>query len=366
MSDPVEATPRQLGWRRFRRHRLGFFCAMLLLAMYITAYLSDFVTPYATDTRNVSAINAPPMSIHFIDKNGQFHFRPFVYGWDRSINPDTWAREYRENPELVFPIRFFSRCEPYKLWGLIPLETHLFTVQNDQYIHLFGTDPLGRDMFSRVIHGARISLSIGLIGATLTLFFGVLLGGLSGYLGGWTDRIIQRIIEVLQSIPHLPIWMALSAALPVSWSPLLTYFGVTIILSLLAWPGLARQVRGRFLALREEEFVVAARLLGARKLRVIFRHMLPNFLSHTITIATLAVPAMILGETALSFLGIGLRPPVVSWGVLLQQAQNYQVIVMSPWLLIPGLFVVVTVMAFNLMGDGLRDAADPYSTQGQN
>ncbi|GIS96893.1 MAG: hypothetical protein CM1200mP24_01770 [Gammaproteobacteria bacterium] len=208
-------------------------------------------------------------------------------------------------------------------------------------------------MFSRVIHGARISLSIGLIGATLTLFFGVLLGGLSGYLGGWTDRIIQRIIEVLQSIPHLPIWMALSAALPVSWSPLLTYFGVTIILSLLAWPGLARQVRGRFLALREEEFSWQPAYSGA-KLRVIFRHMLPNFLSHTITFATLAVPAMILGETALSFRGnLGLRPPVVSWGVLLQQAQNYQVIVMSPWLLIPGLFVVVTVMAFNLMGDGV-------------
>ena len=365
MNEISEATPRQLGWRRFRRHRLGFFSAVVLLTMYLVAYLSDFVTPYTADKRNVSAINAPPMSIHFINEKGQFHFRPFVYGWDKSVNPDTWAREYKENPELVFPIRFFSQGEPYELWGLIPLKTHLFTVHGDHYIHLFGTDPLGRDMFSRVIHGSRISLSIGLIGVVLALFLGVLLGGLSGYLGGWTDRIIQRVIEVLQSIPTLPLWMALSAALPVLWPPLRVYFGVTIILSFLSWPGLARQVRGRFLALREEEFIVAARLLGARKLRVIFKHMLPSFLSHTITAATLTIPGMILGETALSFLGIGLRPPVVSWGVLLQQAQNYQVIVMSPWLLIPGLFVVVTVMAFNLMGDGLRDAADPYSTQGQ-
>ena len=363
MSELTEATPRQLAWRRFRRHRLGFASATFLAVMYVIAFLCEFVTPYATDTRNVSAINAPPMSVRFFDANGDFHFRPFVYGWNRRINPDTWAREYSENYDEPFPIYFLADGQPYELWGLIPMETHLFTTR-DGYIHLFGTDQLGRDLFSRVFYGARVSLSIGLIGVGMTLFLGVLLGGLSGYLGGWTDRLVQRLIEVLQSLPALPLWMALSAALPVAWSSLRVYFGVTIILSLFSWPGLARQVRGRFLALREEEFIVAARLLGGGKLRVIFRHMLPSFTSHIITTATLAVPGMILGETALSFLGIGLRPPVVSWGVLMGQAQNYQVIVMTPWLLLPGLFVVLTVMAFNLMGDGLRDAADPYSVQG--
>ena len=219
-------------------------------------------------------------------------------------------------------------------------------------------------MFTRVFYGARISMSIGVVGVMLTLFFGVLIGGIAGYMGGIVDRGVQRIIEVLLSLPTLPFWMALSAALPVEWSSLMVYFGITIILSLFGWPGLARQVRGKFLALREEDFVMAARLLGAGRLRVIFKHMMPSFTSHIITTATLAVPGMILGETALSFLGIGLRPPVVSWGVLMQQAQNYQVIVMTPWLMIPGRFVVLTVIAFNLLGDGLRDAADPYNTGG--
>jgi peptide/nickel transport system permease protein len=280
------------------------------------------------------------------------------------VNADTWMREYSENPEKHYPIYFLAQGEQYKLWELVTLDGHLFTVKGGHYIHLYGTDQLGRDLFSRILYGARVSLSIGIIGVFLTLVLGILFGGLAGYLGGFTDRAVQRIIEVLQSLPTLPLWMALSASLPVAWSSLRVYFGVTLILSLFGWTTLARQVRGRFLALREEDFVMAARLLGAGKMRVIFKHMLPSFSSHIITTATLAVPGMILGETALSFLGIGLRPPVVSWGVLMQQAQNYQVIVMTPWLLLPGLFVVLTVMAFNLLGDGLRDAADPYSTGG--
>ena len=365
MSDLTEATPGQLAWRRFKRHRLAMVSGGLLIVLYSIAFLCEFIAPYVPDTRNVLAINAPPMSINFFDEEGDFHLRPFTYGYDMEVNEDTWMREYTENPAKRYPIYFFAQGDPYELWGVVDMSTHLFMVE-EGYIHLFGTDQLGRDLMSRVFYGARISLSIGVVGIVLTLALGVLLGGLAGYLGGATDWSIQRVIEVLQSLPQLPLWMALTAALPPHWSPIGVYFGVTIILSLLGWTALSRQVRGRFLALREEEFVVAARLLGAKKTRVIFRHMFPSFMSHTITTATLAVPGMILGETALSFLGIGLRPPVVSWGVLMQQAQNYQVLVMTPWLLIPGLFVVLTVMAFNIMGDGLRDAADPYSTGGDS
>ena len=366
-SKPMETlTPRQLAWRRFKRHRLAYASGIFLIFLYSVAALCEFVAPYGTDARNVAAVNAPPMEVRFINNDGDFHFRPFVYGMDMKVNDDTWMREYTNNPDKLYPIEFFRRGETYKMWNLFEANVHLFGTADGGYIHLFGTDQLGRDLFSRIMYGTRISLSIGVIGVVLTLFLGVLLGGLAGYLGGIVDRAVQRVIEVMLSLPTLPLWMALSAALPVEWSSISIYFGVTVILSLFGWTTLARQVRGRFLALREEEFVVAARLIGAGKLRVIFRHMLPSFMSHIITTATLAVPGMILAETALSFLGIGLRPPVVSWGVLMQQAQNYQVIVMTPWLLIPGLFVVMTVMAFNLMGDGLRDAADPYSTGGQS
>ena len=360
-------TPKQLAWRRFKRHRLALVSGAVLLVMYFVTTFAEFFAPYDTTFRNVQAINAPPMNVRFFEMDGTFHLRPFVYGYDLHINEQTWAREYTENPEKIYPIRFFARGEEYKLWNLIPGSVHLFIAENksgEGYIHFLGTDQLGRDVLSRVIFGGRISLSIGMLGIGLTLILGVLFGGFAGYLGGWTDRVIQRMIEVLQSLPTLPLWMALTAALPAHWSSLRIYFGVTIILSLFGWTALARQVRGRFLALRNDDFVIAARLMGASRRRIIFKHMMPSFMSHTITTATLAVPGVILGETALSFLGIGIRPPIVSWGVLMEQAQNYQVIVMTPWILYPGLFVVIAVMAFNLLGDGLRDAADPYNTGG--
>ena len=358
--DPRDLSSARLTWIRFKRHRLAVGSGIFLIAIYFIAAFCEFFAPYDPNYRNPRVVFGPPQEVHFFDHEGNFHLRPFVYGYELTINEETWVREYREDTSQRYPIHFFSRGESYEFWNLFTAERHLFVVDEDHYIHLFGTDKLGRDIFSRVIYGARVSLSLGLLGVILTMVFGVLIGGIAGYVGGRTDAFIQRMIEVLQSIPTLPLWMALSAALPPHWSPLGVYFGIIVILSFIQWTGLARVVRGRFLALREEDFVVAARLLGASQFRIIVKHLVPSFMSHIITTATLAIPGMILAETALSFLGIGLRAPVVSWGVLLQQAQNYQVIVLTPWLMIPGVFVVLVVIAFNLLGDGLRDAADPY------
>lgn len=350
-------------WKRFRKHKLALVSLGVLLIMYLSAAFCEFVSPYNPNTRNVRAIQMSPQRIRFFDLEGNFHLRPFVYGNKMTIDPQTWQRLYSPDRNKIYPLRFFVRGEEYRFWNLFKTNIHFFGVKAPGYIHIFGTDDLGRDMFSRIVYGSRISLTIGLVGVTLTFVLGILLGGIAGYLGGIIDHAIQRVIEILKCIPQLPLWMALGASLPASWSGIYIYFGITIILSLLGWTGLARVVRGKFLSLRQEDFVIAAELLGASKGRIIFRHMLPSFMSHIITAATLAVPGMILGETAMSFLGLGLRPPIVSWGVLLQKAQNYQAVSLTPWLLLPGLFVIITVLAFNLVGDGLRDAADPYSAR---
>ncbi|MBX6321891.1 MAG: ABC transporter permease [Rhodospirillaceae bacterium] len=345
-------------WWRFLRHRLAVVSGIVLLVFYGSILVSEILAPYNLATRDSKFIYAPPQRLHFFHE-GRF-VGPFVYGLAYTLNMDTLEREYREDRTKVQPLRFFCSGDKYRLWGLFEARFHLVCPARGGTLFLFGTDRLGHDMLSRVIYGARISLTIGLVGVAVSFLLGIFIGGLAGYYGGWVDNITQRIIETIRSLPHIPLWMALSAIMPVTWSPIIVYFGITIILGLIDWTGLARAVRSKLLALREEDFCVAAELMGARPRRIIFRHLLPSFMSHLIASATLSVPSMILGETALSFLGLGLRPPITSWGVLLNEAQNINVVALYPWLMLPVVPVIITVLAFNFLGDGLRDAADPY------
>jgi peptide/nickel transport system permease protein len=348
----------QLMWWKLKRHRLAVISGIVLLVMYGAALAAEFVSPYNLHTRHAEFIFSPPQSVHLFHE-GEF-VGPFVYGWHYRLNMENLRREYTVNKGAVQPLRFFCRSGSYRFWGLFESRIHLICPADGGTVFMLGTDRLGRDVLSRIVYGARISLTIGLIGVTLSFVLGIVIGGLAGYYGGWTDVVVQRIIEILRSFPELPLWMALSAVLPVTWSPMIIYFGITVILALLDWTGLARAVRSKLLALREEDYCVAAQLMGARPRRVIGRHLLPGFMSHLIATATLSIPAMILGETALSFLGLGLRPPITSWGVLLNEAQNINVVALYPWLMLPVVPVIIVILAFNFFGDGLRDAADPY------
>nr|WP_246337500.1 ABC transporter permease [Azospirillum oleiclasticum] len=352
------ATQWRLMWWKLKRHRLAVLSGVILLLLYASTLVSEVLAPYALDTRQSRFIFAPPQSVHLFHE-GEF-VGPFVYGYRYTLNMDTLKREYTPDPAKVQPIRFFCRGDRYEFWGLWESDLHLACPSEGGTLFLLGTDRLGRDVLSRIVYGTRISLTVGLLGIIVSFTLGIVIGGIAGYYGGWIDNIIQRFIEIVRSFPELPLWMALSAALPVTWNPIFVYFGITLILGLLDWTGLARAVRSKLLALREEDFTTAAQLMGARPSRIIGRHLLPSFMSHLIASATLSIPGMILGETALSFLGLGLRPPITSWGVLLTEAQNINVVALYPWLLIPVIPVIITVLAFNFLGDGLRDAADPY------
>ena len=350
----------QLIWRKFRRHRLAMISALVIIFLYSLAIFPEFYSVNDHHKRHVKYAKAPPHTIRFVDAEGNFHWQPFIYDMTQELDLDTLKRNYTEDTSQRFPLRFFVRGLPYKVLGLIETDIHLVGVDAPAVFFPFGADELGRDLFSRTMHASRISLSIGFLGMIATFCLGCLFGGISGYFGGSVDIVVQRVIEFLVSIPQIPLMMALSAAFPPEWSSTQVYFGFTIVLAVVNWPQLARAVRGKLLELREADFVMAARISNMGDMNIIVKHLLPSFASFLIVVLSLSVPGMILAETALSFLQIGIRPPAVSWGVLLQDAQNIRSLSQSPWLLIPGLFVIATVLSFNFLGDGLRDAADPY------
>jgi len=351
----------KLMWWKFKKHKLAIISAPILALLFIIAAFAEFLSPHVPLERFSDYKYAPPQTIHFVDPEKGFSFRPFVYDFKQEMDQKTFKKTFTEDLTKKYPIQFFVDGAPYKFWGLINMDTHFIGLKDPNAPFFFmGTDSLGRDLFTRILHGSRISLSFAFLGIIFTVLLGIILGGISGYFGGVTDTVIQRIIDLLLCIPSIPLWMALAAALPADWSPLKIYFGMIMIFSIIGWTGLARVVRGKILSLREEDFTMAARLCGASHFRIITKHLIPSFASYIIINVTIAIPATILGETSLSFLGLGLQPPVISWGVLLGDSQKLENLAHHPWLLWPAAFIIVAVLVFNFLGDGLRDAADPY------
>ena len=367
----VGATPKQdeakvisvnrLMWRRFKRNRLAVLGGGFLVFMYLSAIFAGFIAPNDPTEVYPQYVSMSPQSLNFVDLEGNFHLVPFVYGIKSAVDPATFRRTHEIIPEEKYPLQFFVRGPEYRILGLIETDLHLFGVDAPGKLFLFGADTQGRDIFSRVWYGAQVSLSVGLVGVFLTLVFGSIIGIASGFFGGLFDDITQRIIELLMSFPQLPLWLALATLIPDNWPSDRTYFAITIVLAILSWGALARQTRSMVYALREADFVTAARYSNGSNWHIITRHLLPNTMSHIIVIATTAIPGMILGETSLSFLGLGIRSPLISWGMLLSDAQHVRVLLQQPWLLTPAVFVVATIIAFNFLGDGLRDAADPFA-----
>ncbi|MCY9668622.1 ABC transporter permease [Paenibacillus alginolyticus] len=359
-SDVFYSSQWRLMYHRLKKHKLARISLVILACFYIAALFAQFIAPYGLESYDSKYVNAPPAKVSFIDAEGKFQFRPFVYDLKSARDPVTLRKVFVPDEKVRHSIRFFVKGESYKFLGLIPTNRHLFGVDQPGRVFIFGTDGMGRDLLSRIVMGSQISLSIPLIGVTISFVLGLFIGGVSGYFGGWIDSVIQRFIEIIRSFPTLPLWMALSAAIPPRVPVVTMYIYIVIIFAFIGWTELARVARGKFISLKNEEYVLAAKIAGVSDAKIIIKHLLPGFISYLVVATTLAIPGMILGETAMSFLGLGIRSPATSWGVLLQEAQQIENVALYPWKLIPLGFVIVTVLTFNFLGDGLRDAADPY------